>query len=156
VGEVISYDPEHLVTEAYLSEEVCAAGDNKLQAGIPVDVWAIPIVRNGRCLAVIERHTNQMGVRAPGALEDNYREIADILTDMLWRGDFPYRAGKSTERAQTSGVPRIGEGIIRLNEDGVVSYASPNAVSAYRRLGLQGDLVGEDIAQLTSNLTVGA
>ena len=92
VGEVISYDPEHLVTEAYLSEEVCDAGDNKLQAGIPVDVWAIPVVRNGRCVAVIERHTNQMGVRAPGALEDNYREIADILTDMLWRGDFPYRA----------------------------------------------------------------
>jgi len=156
VGEVISYDPEHLVTEAYLSEEVCDAGDNKLQAGIPVDVWAIPVVRNGRCVAVIERHTNQMGVRAPGALEDNYREIADILTDMLWRGDFPYHAGKSTERALASGVPRIGEGIIRLDEVGIVSYASPNAVSAYRRLGLQGDLVGEDIAQLTATLTVGA
>jgi two-component sensor histidine kinase len=155
VGEVISYDPEHLVTEAYLSLEVCDAGDNKLQVGIPVDVWAIPVVRHGRCLAVIERHTNQMGVRAPGALEDNYREIADILTDMLWRGDFPYRAKKSS-RAFSSGVPRIGEGIIRLNEAGVVSYASPNAVSAYRRLGLQGDLVGEDIAQLTANLTGGA
>ncbi len=151
VGEVISYDPEHLVTEAYLSQEVCDAGDNKLQAGIPVDVSAIPVVRNGHCLAVIERHTNQMGVRAPGALEDNYLEIAHILTDMLWRGDFPYRVGKTL----ASGVPRIGEGIIRLNEAGVVSYASPNAVSAYRRLGLQGDLVGEDIVQLTSTLMVG-
>ena len=156
VGEVISYDPEHLVTEAYLSEEVCAAGDNKLQAGIPVDVWAIPVVRNGRCLAVIERHTNQMGVRAPGALEDNYLEIAGILTDMLWRGDFPYHAGKATPRALASGVPRIGEGIIRLDQGGIVSYASPNAVSAYRRLGLQGDLVGEDIAQLTATLAVGS
>jgi len=155
VGEVISYDPEHLVTEAYLSEVVCEAGDNKLQAGVPVDVWAIPVVRNGHCLAVVERHTNQMGVRAPGALEDNYREIADILTDMLWRGDFPYKEGKSSARALASGVPRIGEGIIRINVDGVVSYASPNAVSAYRRLGLQGDLVGEDIAQLTSTLMVG-
>jgi two-component system, sensor histidine kinase PdtaS len=156
VGEVISYDPEHLVTEAYLSEVVCETSDNKLQAGIPVDVWAIPVVRNGRCLAVIERHTNQMGVRAPGALEDNYREIADILTDMLWRGDFPYKAGKPSTHSQASGMPRIGEGIIRLNAAGVVMYASPNAVSAYRRLGLQGDLLGEDIASLTSSLMVNA
>jgi two-component sensor histidine kinase len=152
VGEVISYDNEHLVTEAYLSQVVCEAGDNKLQAGVPVDVWAIPVVRDGRCLAVVERHTNQMGVRAPGALEDNYREIADILTDMLWRGDFPYHVKKTSRRGFSSGVPRIGEGIIRVNEDGVVSYASPNAVSAYRRLGLQGDLVGEDIVSLTSSL----
>lgn len=154
VGEVISYDPEHLVTEAYLSQEVCDAGDNKLQAGIPVDVWAIPVVREGRCIGIIERHTNQMGVRAPGALEDNYLEIAEILTDMLWRGDFPHHAKKTSSRPHASGMPRIGEGIIRLKQDRVVMYASPNAVSAYRRLGLQGDLVGEDISQLTSRLMV--
>jgi two-component sensor histidine kinase len=155
VGDVISYDPEHLVTEAYLTELICETSDNKLQAGIPVDVWAIPVIRDGRCLAVIERHTNQMGVRAPGALEDNYLEIADILSDMLWRGDFPY-PGKTRGTTSGSGMPRIGEGIIRLTVGGVVSYASPNAVSAYRRLGLQGDLVGEDVAQLTTDLLAGS
>ncbi len=155
VGDVISYDPEHLVTEAFLSEMICETSDNKLQAGIPVDVWAIPVVRDGRCLAVIERHTNQMGVRAPGALEDNYLEIADILSDMLWRGDFP-SSDKTGLTPHGSGIPRIGEGIIRLTLAGIVTYASPNAVSAYRRLGLQGDLVGEDAAQLTSDLMAGA
>ncbi len=146
VGEMISYDPEHLVTEAYLSEEICETSDNKLQAGIPVDVWAIPVMRDGRCIAVVERHTNQMGVRAPGELEDNYHDIADILADMLWRGDFPDGLGRST------GSPRVGEGIIRLDVTGVVTYASPNAVSAYRRLGLTGDLVGERIAEVTRDL----
>ena len=146
VGEVISYDPEHLVTEAYLSEVICETSDNKLQAGIPVDVWAIPVMREGRCVAVVERHTNQMGVRAPGELEDNYLEIADILSDMLWRGDFPDGVGRST------GSPRVGEGVIRLNACGTVTYASPNAVSAYRRLGLTGDLVGEAIVEVTSEL----
>ncbi|HOB05877.1 MAG TPA: histidine kinase N-terminal domain-containing protein [Propionibacteriaceae bacterium] len=146
VGEVISYDSEHLVTEAYLSEVICETSDNKLQAGIPVDVWAIPVMRDGRCLAVVERHTNQMGVRAPGELEDNYHEIADILSDMLWRGDFPDGHDRST------GSPRVGEGIIRVDEAGIVVYASPNAVSAYRRLGLTGDLVGEPIIRTTTEL----
>ena len=89
VGEVISYEPEHLVTEAYLSQVICETSDNQLQAGIPVDVWAIPVMRGSRCIAVLERHTNQMGVRAPGELEDQYLEIAEILSDMVWRGDFP-------------------------------------------------------------------
>lgn len=156
VGEVISYDPEHLVTEAFLSESICETSDNKLQAGIPVDVWAIPVIRNERCIAVVERHTNQMGVRAPGALEDNYLEIADILSDMLWRGDFPYPHGTSAPAHQGTGIPRIGEGIIRVDAAGLVTYASPNAVSAYRRLGLQGDLIGDDIAQIMSELSAGA
>lgn len=146
VGEVISYDPEHLVTEAYLSEVICETSDNKLQAGIPVDVWAIPVMREGRCIAVVERHTNQMGVRAPSELEDHYLAIADILSDMVWRGDFP------VPDQDGAGLPRVGEGIIQVDLDGVVRYASPNAVSAYRRLGLTGDLPGEPIALLTRRL----
>lgn len=146
VGEVISYDPEHLVTEAYLSEVICETSDNKLQAGIPVDVWAIPVMRDGRCIAVVERHTNQMGVRAPGELEDQYLEIAEILSDMLWRGDFP------VARPGGAPLPRVGEGIVRVDPDGTVRYASPNAVSAYRRLGLTGDLAGEPVVSLTEGL----
>jgi hypothetical protein len=41
-----------------------------------------------------------MGVRAPGELEDNYLEIADISNDMLWRG-ISRRCGRST------GSPRV-------------------------------------------------
>ncbi len=147
VGEVVSYDPEHLVTEAFLSEVICETSENKLRAGIPVDVWAIPVMRDGRCLAVVERHTNQMGVRAPGELEDNYLEIAQILSDMLWRGDFPVPG-----RQVGSGMPRVGEGVIRVGTDGLISYASPNAVSAFRRLGHVGDLAGEDMAVLAESL----
>ena len=38
--------------------------------------------------------------------------------------------------------PRVGDGLIRLDADGIVQYASPNALSAYHRLGLAADLVG--------------
>ena len=42
--------------------------------------------------------------------------------------------------------PRVGDGFIRVNAVGD-EYASPNALSAYRRLGLIGDLVDENLAE---------
>jgi two-component sensor histidine kinase len=48
--------------------------------------------------------------------------------------------------------PQVGDGFVRTAADGVVSYASPNAQSAYRRLGLARDLVGEPFADVTASL----
>jgi two-component sensor histidine kinase len=41
---------------------------------------------------------------------------------------------------------------VRLDADGIVSYASPNALTAYRRLGLATDLVGTHLGKLTAEL----
>lgn len=48
--------------------------------------------------------------------------------------------------------PRVGDGLLRLDQAGEVVYASPNALSAYRRLGLTADLVGTRLAQTTLEL----
>ena len=48
--------------------------------------------------------------------------------------------------------PRVGDGFIRVDAAGDVEYASPNALSAYRRLGLIGDLVDEHLPTLTAEL----
>ena len=48
--------------------------------------------------------------------------------------------------------PRVGDGLLRLGRSGKVSYASPNALSAYRRLGLSADLVGAELGPLTAGL----
>ena len=41
------------------------------------------------------------------------------------------------------------DGMLRLSRSGKVSYASPNALSAYRRLGLTADLAGRELGPLT-------
>ena len=147
VGESIAYDPEHLVTTAYLSQEIVETTEHQLAVGNPVGIWAVPVMRHGRCVAVVERHTNQMGIRAPGALEDTYLEVANALTDMLWHGIFP------TEPPSIASVsPKVGDGLIRTDEQGIVTYASPNATSAYRRLGLVGDLTGEKLRDVMDEL----
>lgn len=147
IGECVAYDPEHLVTEAFLAEEICETSDNQLRAGIPVDVWAIPVLRDGRCIGVVERHTNRMGVRAPGALEDAYLEVADVLAEMTHEAGFP-----QTFAQDGSVSPRVGDGMMRITPGGIISYASPNAISAYRRLGYSGDLLGDNFMQTTKQL----
>nr|NLI49229.1 ATPase [Propionibacterium sp.] len=151
VGEQIAYEPDSLVMEAYLSEEIAQTSGNKLHAGIPVEQHAIPIRRGGRVIAIVERHTNRMGVRAPGALEETYLDCAGLLQAMLWRGEFPMGGDKPVPWIS----PRLADGSIRVDAAGHVTFASPNAVSAFRRLGVVRDLLGEDLTELLRSLAPG-
>ena len=147
VGETIEFEPDHQVTVAFMTHAIAETSDNELGAGIPVDVWAIPVLRHDRPIAVIERHTNQMGMRATGALEENFIEAAEILTQMLMRGEFPLVTPSDKALA-----PRAADGVLRVMPDGVISYASPNAVTGFRRLGAVGDIEGEHFRDLTRQL----
>ncbi len=148
VGDLIAYAPEHLVSEAFASGEITQTSEGKLSAGIPVDSHAIPVKLSGRVIAVVEQHTSQLGVRAPSSLEQAYLSTAAQLARMITNGAFPM-PGDSTVLAFS---PRVGDGFIRIDAGGSVEYASPNALSAYRRLGLIGDLVDEHLPTLTAEL----
>ena len=45
--------------------------------------------------------------------------------------------------------------MLQLSRSGKVTYASPNGLSAYRRLGLTADLVGKQLGPLTARLCAG-
>jgi two-component sensor histidine kinase len=49
--------------------------------------------------------------------------------------------------------PRVGDGLVRLDSAGRAVYASPNALSAYRRMGVIGDVVGSDLATVTRQVS---
>lgn len=110
---------------------------------------AVPVVREGRPLAVLARQTNLGGVRTPSRLELNYVEAADDLLGMMSRGEFPSPDSPTGPRR---GAPRVGDGLIRLNSEGEVLYASPNALSCFHRLGVLGSLVGQPLAEVTTSL----
>ena len=67
---------------------------------------------------------------------------------MIAAGHFPL----SDQRSDHADSPRVGDGFVRLDPAGRVVYASPNGLSAYRRLGLQGDLAGLVLTDLTREL----
>ncbi|WP_337590191.1 sensor histidine kinase [Ornithinimicrobium sufpigmenti] len=114
----------------------------------------VPVVRAGRAIAVLVRHTDLQNMRQQGGLEVNYLQISQQLFSMIAEGGFP------TEGAASGGVgrgtPRVGDGVVRLTADGVIDYASPNAVSALRRLGHTDPVLGADLSEIvTSRLPQG-
>ncbi|WP_432521346.1 sensor histidine kinase [Kineococcus sp. SYSU DK006] len=116
---------------------------------VPVREETIPVVREGVVLGVLARHTNLATSRTPSRLELNYVKCADDLTRMIADGDFPQTAAPTGPRR---GAPRVGDGMLRLDAEGVVTYASPNALSAFHRAGLIGELVGANLAEISSSL----
>ena len=116
-------------------------------AAVPATEEAIPVIQSGRVVAVVARHC-AVSLRATGRLESAYLEAADDLVDMVVEGTFP----PASPLGRTGTPPRVGDGLIRIDERGQVTFASPNARSAYHRLGLASELVGSDLARVTARL----
>jgi two-component system, sensor histidine kinase PdtaS len=118
-----------------------------------VPAEAIPVTREGHVIGVVARHRDPSGARATGRLESAYLEAFDDLAAMVAAGLFPIPGDTAAD--DMSDPPRAGDGLIRLDADGSVLFASPNALSAYRRLGLAADLVGSSLAEVSAALLVG-
>jgi two-component sensor histidine kinase len=118
-------------------------------ADVPVREEAIPVVRDGRPIAVLTRHTNLATARMPSRLELSYLSAADDLARMIAAGTFPVAGAPTGSRR---GAPRVGDGFVRLDAEGVVEYASPNAVSSVHRIGHPGEVVGAQLAEVVTPL----
>jgi hypothetical protein len=148
VGAFVAKGKKPLIDSAHEHQRVAREGDPEWRDDIPVRVEAIPVRRGERILAIIARNTNLLGVRTPSRLELSYLQTATDLTQMIARGHFPF-PGQRSDHADS---PRVGDGFLRIDEAGRVTYASPNALSVYRRLGLSADLTGLDLAETTRSL----
>lgn len=108
---------------------------------------AVPVVKDGRVIAVMGRETDLGEARTPGRLEINYIEAADQLCAMIAAGDYPSPNGAT---GRLRGAPRVGDGLVRINAEGDVIYISPNGQSCFHRLGVIGDLVGRSLAEVVA------
>jgi two-component sensor histidine kinase/PAS domain-containing protein len=135
--------------QAMTSQEICRVGEARWTGAYAIREEAIPVVRAGRTLAVIARETHLGASRTPSRLEINYVESADELCAMIARGEFP---GPNAATGPRRGAPRVGDGLVRLNSEGEVLYASPNALSAFHRLGVSDEIVGRSLAEVITPL----
>ena len=125
--------------------ESVAADDHE---GAEVYEELVPLLREGAVCGVVVLRSVASGHRLSSALEATYRESAANLVQMIHHGEFP----PPGTRSDLADSLRVGDGFVRTSADGLVTYASPNAMSAYRRLGLVGDLVGADLSAVTAGL----
>ncbi|GAA5010041.1 sensor histidine kinase [Kitasatospora paranensis] len=148
VGHLVPRGRRPLLDAAFDEGRIVREGDPEWREEVPVRVESIPVRREGRVLGVIARNTNLLTVRTPSRLELTYLQSASDLAQMIAAGTFPYPA----EQVDMDAAPRVGDGLIRLDAEGVVTYASPNALSAYHRIGLATDLVGSHLGRATAEL----
>jgi two-component system, sensor histidine kinase PdtaS len=148
VGTTATGQTAYALSVALGEERIFREADPDWHDGVPVRREALPVRHRGRIVALLGRDTNLAPARSPSQLELAYLQSAADLCQMVADGTFP-PPGQHVE--QHSG-PRAGDGLLRLDPTGSVSYASPNALSAYRRMGVTGNLTDTALAPLTRSL----
>jgi two-component system, sensor histidine kinase PdtaS len=148
VGMRVSARAHPQLRRAVVEGRICRDEEPRWHLEVPVRSETIPVRHDGGVVAVLSRDANLAMPRVPSPLEIAYLGSASDLCQMVADGTFPARA--AVVGADTS--PRAGDGVIRLDALGLVAYASPNALSAYHRMGHASDLVGLSLATETRGL----
>ncbi len=149
VGRILEGADFPTLAQAFRTGRIVRSPAPVLRGGTRVYEEAIPVVFEGRSIAVVTRHTSAVSQRTPSLLEDTYRSLGDDIAAMISTGEFP---GGGAATGIRRGAPRVGDGVIHLDTDGIVRYASPNAMSALHRLGHHETIVGENLARIVADI----
>jgi two-component sensor histidine kinase len=148
IGDEIGWGERTYLDEALSSAEIIRDTEPQPFGDLMIKEETIPVLMDEKVIAVISRHRNSDLMRQPSKLELNYREIAHELYRMVAEGNFPYRDAGSL----FDPTPRVGDGLIRIDVNGTISYASPNARSAFSRMGWSNELIGYQLGEIAHQL----
>ncbi len=156
VGERVRPQWRTQVQGAFESAEIVDSSSPDWFEETPTRVRAVPILSVGRgadahstVIGVVTRHTNLGEVRTPSRQQITFDECANDLFRMIADGSFPDLTAPTSPRR---GAPRASDGLIRIDVDGITTFASPNALSAFNRMGFDDELEGESLAEVTTRL----
>ncbi len=148
IGNVINWGSNPRIDGALSTGEIDRDSDAEMVGEILIKEETVPVYFDGRVIAVISRHRNADLMRSPSRLELNYREIAHKIYQMVAEGTFPIQ--NSFYRSESA--PRVGDGLIRLDAKGLITYASPNARSAFNRAGWSGELESHQLGDVIESV----
>jgi two-component sensor histidine kinase len=149
------------LTEAFQTAKIVDSSSPAGYEETPTRVRAVPVMRRlsaagaqttDEPIAVLSRHTNLSETRSPSRQELTFNECANDRFGMIASGDFPDRGAPTGPRR---GAPRASDGLIQLDVDGITTFASPNALSAFNRMGFADELEGVSLAEVTTTLLTG-
>ncbi|MFA5786502.1 MAG: histidine kinase N-terminal domain-containing protein [Actinomycetota bacterium] len=138
VGTLVTAEELPLAERAFVEGRIVREGEPP-QPDAPRRRETIPVVCAKRVVGAVSLEAHMPSSRVASDLELTYMRAGSELAQMIADGTLPF-PGEDLER-ETS--PRVGDGLMRLDDRGIVTYLSPNAVSAFRRLGVTGNLAGE-------------
>jgi len=144
VGTVVDEIERPLVTRCLRTGEIvegdlCALGSKER-----VHVQCIPVRRGDRVISVLTRESPLSFGRRPGELERTYIEAFRRFATMIAEGSFPFEV----DEIEIESAPRVGDGVIVIDADTRVHFASPNAVSSLHRMGIHAYAQGQLLAEV--------
>jgi two-component sensor histidine kinase len=150
IGDEIEWGARPIIDQALSGAEIIRDTQPEKFGELLIKEETIPVIFEEQVIAVISRHRNAELMRQPSRLELNYREVAHNVYRMVAEGTFPY-----TEHSELfDSAVRVGDGLIRLDINGVMTYASPNAKSAFNRMRWSGELEGNVLGDVTRSVSL--
>jgi two-component sensor histidine kinase len=144
IGRFLPRSERPIVDQCFATGKVLEQEVDLIATGLRAQVMAIPVRFRGRVIAVVTRESPSRGHRSFGDLELAYLGVFERLAEMIADGTFPFPFEDSTPEHS----PRVGDGALVLDRETRVVYSSPNAVSAFHRLGFHGTISGRKIEDL--------
>jgi two-component sensor histidine kinase len=144
VGQVVSESSLPLVVNAWRSGAACRGQERDLVAGSRFEVECVPVRWRGEVIAVLHRSSSSAVGRRRGQMEQTYLDLYDRFAAMIVDGVFPY----VSDQAAIGEAPRVGDGVMIVDERSRITYASPNAVSALHRMGVVTASLGSTLGGL--------
>ncbi len=144
VGSLVDEATRPLLPAVFCDGEVVDGDALLLGSEEAAHVQYIPVRSGGTVVAVVLRETRPTLGRRLGELEHHYISLFDRFAHMIAEGSFPFRADEDV----FEDAPRVGDGVVVLDEKLRVRFASPNAVSSMHRMGIHSYDIGGQLADL--------
>ena len=104
----------------------------------------VPVRWGDAVVAVVTREARTTLGRQLGELEHHYLSLFDRFAHMIAEGSFPFRQDDD----DFEDAPRVGDGVILVDPDVRVRFASPNAVSSLHRMGIHSYSSGLHLSEM--------
>jgi two-component sensor histidine kinase len=132
VGQTVNESQWDLVAKCLHTGEIVRGNIHHPIIGERVPVENIPVRFEGSVIAVMLR-VSLAPLKGPtSTYERTYLDVFERLADMVAQSAFPF----PDEDVATEEAPRVGDGVVVVDADGRVEFASPNAMNAFHRMGI--------------------
>jgi two-component sensor histidine kinase len=132
VGQTMYESSWSLSAECLHSGRIVRGEIHHPTLGEKVPVENIPVRRHGRVLGVLLRVSTGPSRDPISMFERTYLSVFDRLAEMVAESAFPF----PDEDVGTEEAPRVGDGVVVVDAEGRVEFASPNAINAFHRMGV--------------------
>lgn len=158
IGEFLRSDWKELVDQAMETGEPAKSTQPAWYEESPMRLSAYSISRrdaDGKVrgpFAVATVHTSVADTQNASRIGASFREVAADLFSMIQNGLFP---NPGDSRGGEQGAPRAADGLVRVNPEGEITFASPNTQTTVAALGHRDEIEGENFSEVLAEIMKG-